>query len=93
MQHYGRMNSKLTEGAKVRKKIKSWDRMVAKLKDKFMPKDYQINKFRKLHNLRHKGLKVKEYTKEFYRLSIRVGHRENDEEKLVRHINGLRYEI
>jgi hypothetical protein len=36
---------------------------------------------------------VKEYTEEFYKLNIRAGHRENDEEKVVRYINGLRYEI
>jgi len=35
---------------------------------------------------------VKEYTEEFYKLNIRVGHRENDEEKVARYINGLRYE-
>jgi hypothetical protein len=31
-----------------KKNIKSWDRMVAKLKVKFMPKDYQINLFRRM---------------------------------------------
>jgi uncharacterized protein YjbK len=36
---------------------------------------------------------MKEYTEEFYRLNIRVGHRESDEEKVARYINGLRYEI
>jgi hypothetical protein len=36
---------------------------------------------------------MKEYTKEFYRLNIRVGHREGDEEKVSRYRNGLRYEI
>jgi hypothetical protein len=48
--------------------------MVAKLKAKFIPKDYQINMFRRLQNLRQKGLSVKEYTEEFYRLNIRAGH-------------------
>ena len=78
---------------KGKRKIKSWDRMVAKLKDKFIPKDYQLNLFRNLHNMRHKGLPVKDYTEEFYKLNIRAGHRENDEEKVSRYINGLRYEI
>jgi hypothetical protein len=78
---------------KGKSKIKSWDRMVAKLKDKFIPKDYQLNLFRRLQNLRQKGLSVKEYTEEFYKLNIRAGHRENDEEKVARYINGLRYEI
>jgi hypothetical protein len=45
--------------------------MVAKLKAKFMPKYYQINLFRKLQNLRQKGMTVKEYTEEFYKLNIR----------------------
>jgi len=36
---------------------------------------------------------VKEYTEEFYRLNIRARHRENDEEKTDRYINGLKYEI
>eukprot|EP00253_Pinus_taeda_P011709 PITA_11709 len=38
-------------------------------------------------------MSVKEYTKEFYRLSIRVGHAEDDMEKVARYINGLRYDI
>jgi hypothetical protein len=74
-------------------KIMKWDRMVEKLKAKFIPMDYQINLFRKLQNLRQKGFLVKEYTEEFYKLNIREEHRENDEEKVVRYINGLRYEI
>jgi hypothetical protein len=36
---------------------------------------------------------MKEYTKEFYRLNIKVGQKENEDEKIVRYINGLRYEI
>ena len=36
---------------------------------------------------------VKEYTEEFYRLNIRTRQQERDEEKFVRYINGLRYEI
>jgi hypothetical protein len=74
-------------------KIRSWDRMVAKFKRKFMPKDYQLNMFRKLQNLRQKSMTVKEYTEEFYRLNIRAGHIEEDAEKVSRYINGLRYDI
>jgi hypothetical protein len=57
---------------KGKSKINNWDIMVANLKDKFIPKDYQLNLFRKLHNLRHKGLSVKEYTEEFYNLNVRA---------------------
>jgi len=42
-------------------KNKSLDKMVANLKDKFIPKHYQLNMFRKLQNLRKKCLSVKEY--------------------------------
>jgi hypothetical protein len=37
---------------KGKKKIKSWERMVAKMKAKFIPREYQINVFRRMHNLR-----------------------------------------
>jgi hypothetical protein len=33
---------------KGKSKIKNWDRMVAKLKDKFIPKNYKLNLLRKL---------------------------------------------
>ena len=33
---------------------------------------------------------VKEYTKEFYRLDIRSRHVDDDVDKIVRYINGLR---
>jgi uncharacterized protein YjbK len=67
--------------------------MVAKMKAKFMPKNYQIKLFRKLQNLRQKGMIVKEYTKEFYKLNIKARQRERDEEKVSRYINDLSYEI
>jgi hypothetical protein len=78
---------------KGKQKIKSWDRMIAKMKEKFIPRDYQINLFRRMQNLRQKLMTVKEYTEEFYRLNIRVGHRESDDEKVARYMNGLRYDI
>jgi hypothetical protein len=36
---------------------------------------------------------VKEYTEEFYRLNIKAGHREGNDEKMARYMNDLRYEI
>jgi predicted DsbA family dithiol-disulfide isomerase len=74
-------------------RIKSWDRMVAKLKGKFMPRDYQLNIFRQMQNLKQRGMSVKEYTEEFYKLNIRVGHIEENLRKVARYLNGLRYEI
>jgi hypothetical protein len=51
---------------KGKQQIKSWDRMIAKMKEKFIPRDYQINMFRRMQNLRQKLMTVKEYTEEFY---------------------------
>jgi hypothetical protein len=44
---------------KRKQKIHNWDRMVAKMKAKFMPKYYHINLFREMQNLRQKGITVK----------------------------------
>jgi hypothetical protein len=79
--------------SKGKQKIKNWDRMIAKMKAKFIPRDYQISLFRRMQNLRQKLMTVKEYTEEFYRLNIRAGHRESDDEKVARYLNGLRYDI
>jgi hypothetical protein len=65
---------------KGKQKIKRWDRMIAKMKVKFIPGYYQITLFRRMQNLRQKLMTVKEYTEKFYRLNIRVGHRESDDE-------------
>jgi hypothetical protein len=78
---------------KGKQKIKSWDRMVAKMKAKFIPMDYQITLFRRMQNLRQKLMSVKEYTEEFYRINIGVGHRKSDDENVSRYMNGLRYGI
>jgi hypothetical protein len=67
--------------------------MIAKMKVKFIPRDYQITLFRRMQNLRQKLMTVKEYTEEFYKLNIRAGHRKSDDEKVVRYMNGLRYDI
>ena len=67
--------------------------MIAKMKEKFIPRDYQITLFRWMQNLRQKMMSAKEYIEEFYRLNIRAGHRESDDEKVARYLNGLRYDI
>jgi hypothetical protein len=36
---------------------------------------------------------VKEYTEEVYKINIRAGHWESDDEKVSRYMNGLRYDI
>jgi peptidyl-tRNA hydrolase len=67
--------------------------MIAKMKVKFIPRDYHITLFQRMQNLRQKIMSVKEYTEEFYRMNIRVGHCESNDEKVSRYMNGLRYEV
>jgi hypothetical protein len=67
--------------------------MVAKMKVKCIPKDYQITLFRRMQNLRQNLMSVKEYTEEFYKINIRVGHQERYDEKVARYMNGLWYDI
>jgi hypothetical protein len=67
--------------------------MVAKMKAEFIPRDYQIYLFQRMQNLRQKMMSMKDYIEEFYRINIRAGHREIDDEKVSRYMNGLRYEI
>jgi hypothetical protein len=74
-------------------KINSWDRMVAKMKAKFIPKDYQITLFQRMQNLRQKLMSMKEYTEEFYKINIKAGHWESDNQKFARYMNGMRYDI
>jgi hypothetical protein len=73
--------------------IRNWDRMVAKLKGKFLPKDYQLTLYRQMQNLRQRLLTVREYTEEFYKVNIRASYTEDSSEKVARYMNGLRLEI
>eukprot|EP00253_Pinus_taeda_P016642 PITA_16642 len=73
--------------------IKKWARMEAKLKENFLPKDYQIMLYRQVQDLKQRGMTVKEFTEEFYKLNLRAGYVEDTPEKTARFVNGLRGEI
>eukprot|EP00253_Pinus_taeda_P031086 PITA_31086 len=73
--------------------IKKCARMEAKLKEKFLPKDYQIMLYRQVQNLKQRGMTVREFTEEFYKLNLRAGYVEDTSEKTARFVNGLRGEI
>lgn len=73
--------------------IKSWSRMVSKLRGKFLPKDYQLALYKQMQNLRQRLLTVREYTENFYKVNIRAGHTGDNSEKVARYMNGLKYDI
>ena len=74
-------------------KITRWKLMVTKLKAKFIPTNYKLELFKKFQNLKQKDMIVKDYTEEFYKLTIWSGHRELSKEKVGQYINGLRFNI
>ena len=73
--------------------IKNWDRMVVKLRGKFLPKDFHISLFKQMQNLKHKTMTVREYTEEFYKINLRAGYIKVTVEKVAKYLNGLRYDI
>lgn len=73
--------------------IMNWNRMVAKLKGKFLPSDYRQTLFRQMQNIRQRFMTVKEYREKFYKMSIRVGQIQDTDEKVAIYVNGLRMDI
>ena len=73
--------------------IKSWDRMVEKMRAKFLPKDYQLILYRQVQTLSQRMLTVREYIEEFYKVNLRAGNVEELTEKDTRYVNGLRMDI
>jgi len=72
-------------------KFKTWDKIVVKLKGKFLHVEYYtLNLYNKLENLSAKYMIVKEYTK-FYKLYVIFGHGDEGEDIMTRYIIGLRY--
>ena len=64
-----------------KQKRKGEDHKVDKLKKQFIPIDYQLDLFKKMQGLKQAGKYVLEYTKEFYRVLIRTGYVEANNEK------------
>ena len=67
--------------------------MVANMRAKFFPKYYQLILYVQVQNLRQRLLTVREYTKEFYKVNLRVVYVEESAEKVTRYVNGIRMDI
>ena len=75
--------------------IDTWDEMKLKLKMKehFLPTDYEQLMYTKLFSLKQGTKSVEEYTEEIHELSIRNQVRESDAQLAARYKAGLRMEI
>ncbi|WJZ85709.1 hypothetical protein VitviT2T_005229 [Vitis vinifera] len=73
--------------------IDTWDEMKLKMKEHFLPTDYEQLMYTKLFSLKQGTKSVEEYTEEFHELSIRNQVRESDAQLAARYKAGLRMEI
>lgn len=55
--------------------------------------DYSQTLFRRFQNLKQNLSSVQDYTNEFYKLSMRIEHQENNEQMAARYMNGLKFSI
>jgi len=70
-------------------KIRTWDKMKAKLKGRFLPPNYIQANYALLHHLTQGTMSVEEYTREFERLMIKCDLQEAEEQTIVRYLGGL----
>ena len=78
---------------KTKAKIKTWDKMEKKLREKVLSLDYAQTLFRKFQILKKNLSTVEEFTYEFYQLSIRVDHHETNEQLDASYVNHLKFYI
>lgn len=71
-------------------KIRRWDKMKEKLKAQFLPRDCEQTSYQRVQNLRQREKIMKEYTREFHRLSLRSNLAESESQRVTRYLNGLR---
>ena len=73
--------------------ISTWKGMVAKVKEAYMPDDYEIQLHKKRQSLRQKDQDVNTYTEEFQKLCMRSNVTEDESLKVARYLNGLKWNI
>lgn len=73
-------------------KILDWERMKTMVRNQFFPSDLAIQIKIRRNNLKQRDMDVMSYTEQFHTLSIRGGL-EDEDEKVSRYINGLKYNI
>lgn len=67
--------------------------MLDKMRRQLIPMDYELELLKKIQSLRQGMRTLKEYTKEFHKVLIRIGHFEVNKEKVDCYINGLKPSI
>ena len=76
-----------------KKPITNWKAMVAKIRDNYLPEDYEIQLHKKRQSLKQKDLDVASYTEEFQKLCLRSKVQEEESIKVARYLGGLKWSI
>ena len=76
-----------------KKKIANWKVMVSKIKETYLPKDYEVQLHKKRHNLKQKDLDVATFTEEFQKLSLRSRVQETGSIRVAMYHNDLKWAI
>jgi len=67
-------------------KIRTWEKMKAKLRSRFLLSTYIQDSYSQLHNLTQGGLNVEEYTHDFKKLMIKCDIQGPEEQTTVRYV-------
>jgi len=70
-------------------KIRTWEKMKAKLKARCLPSNYIQNNYTLLHHLTQGSMSVEEYTREFEKHLIKCDLQEAQEQTILRYLGGL----
>ncbi|KAF5448338.1 hypothetical protein F2P56_028883 [Juglans regia] len=69
--------------------VSNWEEMKERLKEKYLPIDYEQVMFEEMLQLRQETLTVNQYTDRFHELTIRSKVVENEQQTLARYLTGL----
>lgn len=73
--------------------ISSWDRMVALVRETYVPEDYGLQLHRRKQSLKQNNMDVNSYIEEFLKLFMKTNVVDDEEEKFARYMNGLKVPI
>ena len=75
-------------------KMKTWEKIKAKLKSKFLPDPYYLqDNFLKLHHLKQCSKSVEEYIRDFEQLLLKCDLKKDESETLIRQLSRLDEQI
>lgn len=78
---------------KGRSMISSWDRVVALVRETYVLEDYGVQLHRRKQSLKQKVMNVGSYSEEFLKLCMKTSIVEDEKEKNVGYMNGLKVPI